>query len=238
MVRAAASSARGWDQLDALSAPFHSVVMSDSGSSTTGEARMLERRVSNNRADLSGDQQMNYFLSWFTSWSELQRSDFVSVLAGKMSVSGANGSASSKANGTVDGCLEAAFKSMDMASSRPPTLFSCQVKLFHDWFSGWSDDQKNYLVLRLKDIDAGFYSKYEDRASDPSGGAAKEKDYFEPGIPAELVNTPTVVQEEGKENDADNAKREKNEDDEDEDEDLKKKVSTASAPLSPISEDN
>jgi hypothetical protein len=27
--------------------------------------RMLERRVSNNRADLSGDQQMNYFLAWF-----------------------------------------------------------------------------------------------------------------------------------------------------------------------------
>ena len=34
-------------------------------------ARMLERRVSNNRADLSGDQRMNYFLAWFNQWSEL-----------------------------------------------------------------------------------------------------------------------------------------------------------------------
>ena len=118
-------------------------------------------------------------------------------------------------------------------------VFWFQVKLFHDWFSGWSDDQKNYLVLRLKDIDAGFYSKYEERASDPTGAAAsKEKDYFEPGIPPELINTPTIVkgEEEEKENESVNANEEE------EDEDLKKKkVSTSSTPaglLSPISEDN
>jgi len=53
--------------------------MSDSGSSLSGETRMLERRVSNNRADLNGDQQMNYVLAWFQAWSELQRADFVQV---------------------------------------------------------------------------------------------------------------------------------------------------------------
>ena len=42
--------------------------------------RMLERRVSNNRADLNSDQQMNYFLGWFQSWSDLQKSDFVPIL--------------------------------------------------------------------------------------------------------------------------------------------------------------
>lgn len=45
--------------------------MSDSGSSSMCEstgstsARMLERRVSNNRSELSGDGQMNYFFTWF-----------------------------------------------------------------------------------------------------------------------------------------------------------------------------
>ena len=34
---------------------------------------MLERRVSNQRADLSSDQQMNYLLSWFVNWSDLQK---------------------------------------------------------------------------------------------------------------------------------------------------------------------
>jgi hypothetical protein len=46
--------------------------MSDSGSSSItgdGSTRMLERRVSNNRADLNGDEQMNHVLSWFKVWS-------------------------------------------------------------------------------------------------------------------------------------------------------------------------
>ena len=34
---------------------------------------MLERRVSNQRQDLSSDQQMNYLLSWFVNWSDLQK---------------------------------------------------------------------------------------------------------------------------------------------------------------------
>ena len=120
--------------------------MSDSGSSSVGEARMLERRVSNNRADLNGDQQMNYFLAWFNSWSELQRSDFVPVLADKMS---ADGKVVASAGRHVNGHLSDAIRSMDLADSgRPPSLFACQVKLFRDWFAGWSDDQKNYLVVR------------------------------------------------------------------------------------------
>ena len=50
----------------------------------SGETRMLERRVSNNRADLNNDQQMNYFLAWFQSWSDLQKADFIPVLASKI----------------------------------------------------------------------------------------------------------------------------------------------------------
>ena len=97
------------------------------------------------RADLSGDQQMNYFLAWFNSWSDLQRSDFVPVLADKMSADGkAGGSARA-----INGGLSDALQSMDFSNSgRPPSLFACQVKLFRDWFAGWSDDQKNYLVVR------------------------------------------------------------------------------------------
>ena len=70
---------------------------------------------------------------------------------------------------------------MDCDSSRPPSLFSCQVKLFHDWFSGWSDDQKNYLVMRLKDLDSQFFAKYEDYVANPHRNEVK--DYFEPGFP-------------------------------------------------------
>ena len=141
-----------------------------SSSSSSGETRMLERRVSNNRADLTGDQRMNYFLSWFQSWSELQKTDFVEVLADKMSDPGAP---------------EADLNSLSINGDKKksPSLFDCQLKLFKDWFSGWSDDQKNYLVMRLQAIDPDFYSKYEAFESKE----APAKDYFEPGVPPELV---------------------------------------------------
>lgn len=164
--------------------------MSDSGSASSsmtgasGEARMLERRVSNNRRDLNGDQQLNYFIAWFNTWSELQKSDFVPVLGGKMSGDGVNGV--SEALGAVD-----INKSN---GGRPPSLFSCQIKLFHEWFGGWSDDQKNYLVMRLQDLDTEFFKKYEEYLDDPHGEkVVKEKDYFEPGIPDHLVRHSTKI---------------------------------------------
>jgi len=154
--------------------------MSDSGSSsiTSGpDNGMLPRRVSNNRADLSGDQQMNYLLSWFSNWSELQKADFVPVLASRMKAG--------KAGQAINGDLADGIKAMDTNSDRPPSLFSCQVKLFRDWFGGWSDDQKNYLTLRLKDVDAEFFAKYEQYLQNPH--PEKTKDYFEPGVPEHLV---------------------------------------------------
>ena len=48
----------------------------------------------------------------------------------------------------------------------------------------WSDDQKNYLILRLKDIDQAFSKKYEHYLE--YGKDSPVKDYFEPGIPPEL----------------------------------------------------
>ncbi len=212
-------------------------IMSDSGSSSVGEARMLERRVSNNRADLNGDQQMNYFLSWFNTWSSLQRDDFVPILASKMSADGG------KANLVVNGGLADALASMDFTNSgRPPSLFACQVKLFRDWCGGWSDDQKGYLVVRLRDIDADFFATYEAYLQDPESRGRHKKDFFEPGIPSELIRTPTVVEEDGN-NDDDNATSSlsapsasgDHQHDEEEANSLKK-LSGDSGSLSPVSE--
>lgn len=150
---------------------------SSSAGSTNGggEARMLERRVSNNRADLNGDQRMNYFLSWFQVWSDLQKSDFVTILADKMSDGG---------QGSVADDLDSMKINGDQGTGKkPPSLYECQIKLFKDWFSSWSDDQKNYLVTRLQAIDAEFYEKY----AAAEAKAPPVKDYFEPGVPPELV---------------------------------------------------
>ena len=102
--------------------------MSGSGDSHNAGTRMLERRVSNNRADLSGDQRMNYFLAWFNQWSELQKSDFVKVLSERMS--GGAESASSMVNGEVLDGLDSLNMNGGDYVKRPPSLFACQIKLF------------------------------------------------------------------------------------------------------------
>lgn len=156
--------------------------MSDSLSSTSSEPRMLERRVSNQRSELTNDQQMNYLLAWFNGWSDLQREDFIPVLAEKLSSKMIN------ANG-----IEENLNSLSIDNSRPPSLFKCQVSLFSDWVVAWSDDQKNYFIIRLKDIDAGFSSKYEHFLE--FGKDSPEKDYFEPGVPEGLDFSLTASKE-------------------------------------------
>jgi len=134
--------------------------------------RMLERRVSNNRTDLNNDQQMNYLLSWFNVWSDLQKEDFVPILAEKIN------SKYAQLNGVSEDLKKL------RCGNRPPSLFDCQIGLFKDWVVSWSDDQKNYLVLRLEDIDPVFFKKYETYLV--HGKESPNKDYFEPGIPPEL----------------------------------------------------
>jgi len=136
----------------------------------TGEPRMLERRISNQQNQLNNDQQMNYLIAWFNNWSDLQKEDFVPVLAEKMSSKW----------GAINGITE----DMEKLTTRHVSLFQCQVNLFKDWVIGWSDDQKNYLNLRLKDIDQNFSKKYERYLE--YGKDSPDKDYFEPGIPPEL----------------------------------------------------
>jgi len=160
--------------------------MSDSLSSTSSEPRMLERRVSNQRSELTNDQQMNYLLAWFNGWSDLQREDFIPVLAEKLSSKMIN------ANG-----IEEHFTSLTIDNGRPPSLFKCQVDLFTDWVVAWSDDQKNYFIIRLKDIDAGFSSKYEHFLE--FGKDSPEKDYFEPGVPEGLDFSSLTASKESRE---------------------------------------
>jgi len=133
--------------------------------------RMLERRVSNNRADLNSDQQMNYFLGWFQSWSDLQKSDFVPILAQK------TGQAPPEMNGL----------SLNDSNQKPMSLFQCQLKLFKEYVVNWNPDQVEYLVMRLKDLDTNFYNKYEEYLEYGDDIHKKPKDFFEPGVPPELV---------------------------------------------------
>jgi len=140
----------------------------------SGEPRMLERRVSNQQNQLTNSQQLNFLLAWFQDWSDLEKEDFVPVLASKMS--------SKWAMEHINGITEEMGKLN--TKTKPVLLFHCQVKLFKEWVMAWSDDQKNYLILRLKEIDQNFSKKYEHFLE--FGKDSPIRDYFEPGIPPEL----------------------------------------------------
>jgi len=141
----------------------------------TTETRMLERRVSNNRADLNCDQQMNYFLAWFNGWSDLQKSDFVSVLAAKVNKAGSD-----------EHIIVPEMNGLSV-NKKPLSLFQCQLKLFREWVVTWNEDKQEYLLLRLKDLDSCFYTKYQQHLDNVENPTDQVKDFFEPGVPPELV---------------------------------------------------
>jgi len=141
----------------------------------TTETRMLERRVSNNRADLNCDQQMNYFLAWFNGWSEIQKSDFVSVLAAKVNQAGS------------DHHIIVPEMNGLSVNKKPLSLFQCQLKLFKEWVVTWNEDKIEYLLMRLKDLDSTFFTKYQEHLDNLDNPEDQVKDFFEPGVPPELV---------------------------------------------------
>lgn len=102
---------------------------------------------------LSNQEQLRYVVEWFQEWSEMQRADFLEILAERCGQpSSVNGLAS-----LVDSmsCKE--------ESNRPPSLFQCRVKLFHEWSQNWSQQEKDGLVSSIKNIDPKFAEKYDQR---------------------------------------------------------------------------
>ncbi|XP_044264163.1 uncharacterized protein C14orf119 isoform X2 [Tribolium madens] len=95
---------------------------------------------------LSTDAQIRYLVQWFHEWSDLQRSDFLPILAEKYANKAyVNGIVNSIANVN---CQE-----------KPMSLFECRVKLFREWFSQWSTDQKESFLKQIKEIDSSFADK-------------------------------------------------------------------------------
>jgi len=141
----------------------------------TTEPRMLERRVSNNQADLNCDQQLNYFFAWFNGWSEIQKSDFVSILATNVNQAGSD-----------DHIIVPEMNGLSV-NKKPLSLFQCQLKLFKEWVVTWNEDKREYLLLRLKDLDSNFFTKYQEHLDNVDNPQDQVKDYYEPGVPPELV---------------------------------------------------
>lgn len=117
------------------------------------------------------DAQLRYTVQWFHEWSEMQRGDFLPILAQKL----APGS-------YVNGLLSGVESLSCNENGRPPSLFQCRVKLFRDWFETWSPAEREQLLGHIKSMDPAFHTKIqEELESLSSGGRPKpERDEGSP----------------------------------------------------------
>lgn len=102
---------------------------------------------------LSNEAQLRYIIEWFQEWSEMQRSDFLSVLLEQCGPSGL-------VNGLLSRMETLGYSE---GSDRPPSLFQCRVKLFREWSNNWSQQEKDSLLLSIKNTDPTFATKYEEK---------------------------------------------------------------------------
>nr|XP_027215135.1 uncharacterized protein C14orf119-like [Penaeus vannamei] len=105
--------------------------------------------------------QVNFLTQWFTSWSEMQREDFMPILIQAYQPK-------DHINGLLGG--------MDALTvhGRRPSLFDCQVKLFHDWYGNWAESEKSRLLEQLRAADPDFMAQYDKQISSSSSGAQEE----------------------------------------------------------------
>lgn len=105
------------------------------------------------------DAQLRYTVQWFHEWSEMQRGDFLPVLAQKLAPG-------SYINGLLSG-----VETLSCNEGRPPSLFQCRVKLFREWFETWSQAERDQLLGHIKSMDPSFYDKIQEELQALSGKA-------------------------------------------------------------------
>lgn len=103
----------------------------------------------------STEKEMQCAVHWFQSWSEMQKDDFMKNLIKK--------AVPEKVVTLFD-----ALESLDM-SDKPPSIFKCQMKLFDDWFDGWTQKEQNDFLVQIEQVDAGFVFKFNDAVAKTSG---------------------------------------------------------------------
>jgi hypothetical protein len=101
--------------------------------------------------------QVQYVVEWFNEWSEMQRGDFLPVLAQQFVPSG-------YVNGLVSG-----VEGLVCRDNRPPSLFQCRIKLFREWSETWGVTEREQLLNRIKAVDATFVSKFEEEVHSVPG---------------------------------------------------------------------
>ncbi|RZF42477.1 hypothetical protein LSTR_LSTR004396 [Laodelphax striatellus] len=97
--------------------------------------------------------QIRYITQWFHEWSEMQRSDFLPILADKFG-----------GKGYVNGLLPG-MDSIGCLEDKPLNIFQCRVKLFKEWADNWGQQERDQVLGHIKAMDPEFIRKYEEEIS-------------------------------------------------------------------------
>ncbi|XP_075223560.1 uncharacterized protein C14orf119 [Lycorma delicatula] len=97
--------------------------------------------------------QLRYITTWFHEWSEMQRNDFLPILAEKFG-----------GKGYVNGLLPG-MDNIGNLEDRPLSLFQCRVKLFREWSENWGQAEIDQLLGHIKAMDPDFLKRYEEEIS-------------------------------------------------------------------------
>ena len=95
------------------------------------------------------DEQLSSVLYWFSHWDSRQKEDFLGDLIQK----------------AVPHKLFAIITAMDSLSvdRTESSVFSCQLRLFTQWFNAWTDGQRNMFLRHLEEIDPDFVGRFNDQ---------------------------------------------------------------------------
>jgi len=99
----------------------------------------------------TANEQMSAVLYWFVHWTSAQRDSFLDDLVCK--------AVPNKILTIIE-----AMNSLGMNSSEQ-SMFHCQLRLFDNWFKGWSDDERNCFLQQLERIDILFVERLNNRVA-------------------------------------------------------------------------
>ncbi|XP_037963113.2 uncharacterized protein C14orf119 isoform X1 [Plutella xylostella] len=129
----------------------------------------VPRRMSS--PGLTSAAQLRYILQWFGEFSELQREDFLPILA-----------AASRDNADQLAAILARLSCNDK-----PSLFQCRIKLFNEWYPTWSEEEQHRLIKGVAEIDADFGQKLEELTLNGPQLNGDSNGIHSPDIPQEEV---------------------------------------------------
>ncbi|CAG4953658.1 unnamed protein product [Parnassius apollo] len=153
------------------------------------EQRPIVRNMS--ASGLTPEAQLQYILQWFQEFSELQREDFLPVLAA--------------AHGDRPDQLAATLSSLS-CQDKPVSLFQCRIKLFNEWYPTWAEEGKERLVKKISDLDPDFSSKLQEALvkGTPMNGDGDGLDAYATKDPIERQDTQSNTDQETVEQSDDN----------------------------------